>query len=50
MDCIYKTNYYQILFYIISRVTRLNINFYIRFAFFFSKIPDNYIWILEYLV
>lgn len=43
IDCIYKTNCYQMFFDIISEVTGLNISFYIRFAFFFSETSGNYI-------
>ncbi len=49
IDCIYKINRYQMSFCIISRVIGLNISFYIGFAFLFSEISADYIWLLECL-
>lgn len=47
MDCIYKTNIYNMLLYITIRVMFLNTTNYIAFAFLLSKTVDNYHWILD---
>lgn len=46
-DTTYKTNKYKMLLIIVSRVTSLNISYYIAFAFVFKKIFKIYKWLFE---
>ncbi len=48
IDCIYITNHYHILLYMISGVTGLNTSFFIGFTFISSKIYLDYHWVLSY--
>lgn len=42
MNCIYKTNVYKILLYIIIGVIFLNTTYFIIFAFLLVKMVDDY--------
>lgn len=47
LDCTYKTNHYRMSLCMIFRVTGLNTNFYIQFAFVSSKIYIHYCLVLS---
>ena len=49
LDCIYKTNYYQMPLYVILGVKSLNTSFYIGFIFLFSETYNNYLSVLSSL-
>ncbi len=49
MNCIYKTNKYKMLLFIISDQIALHKNFYIVFCYLTKKKQKNYMWILQQL-
>jgi hypothetical protein len=49
INCIYKTNRYFMSLCIITKVTSLNINFFVRCVFLFFEQQTNYNWVLKQL-
>jgi hypothetical protein len=49
INCIYKTNRYFMSLCVITKVTSLNHNFFVRFAFLFFEQQTNYNWVLKQL-
>lgn len=47
INTIYKTNKYKMYLIIISKITLLNISYYIAFAFIFKEIYKVYKWLLK---
>lgn len=49
MDCIYKSNKYQLLLLNIIKTMYLNIIFYVTFRFLFQEKKQDFIWFLTIL-